>query len=127
MLQPIPEARRDFRIFFPVPIDSHLEKSVDLFQLYTVSECQKGPYLVGKPKESSYTMPFFEPTVVESKASHKASRIKWGTIHEGEPLSGIWSKEVTVPHHIDELEMLAGENVFHHYCLKIPGKFVQVN
>ena len=50
-------------------------------------------------------MSLFEPTVVESKAS----RIRWGTIHEGEPLSGIWSKEVTVPHHVDALEMLAGE------------------
>ena len=76
-------------------------------------------------KESSCTMSLLEPqaqTVVESDAS----RTGWGAIHEGVPSSGIWSREVTVSHHINELEMLAGENGLHCYCPKIQGKVVQV-
>ena len=51
-------------------------------------------------------MSLLEPqsqTVVECNASHTGR----GSIHEGVPSSGIWSKEVTVSHHINELEMLS--------------------
>ena len=111
---------------FSVPIDLHLQNQLDLSWLYRVSESAREDLIWwANLKESSCTKSLFEPqtqTVVESKAS----RIRWGTIHEGVSSSGICSKEVTVPHHINEQEMLAGENALHNYFPKIPGKFVQV-
>ena len=111
---------------FSEAIDFHLQKSVPSFQVVrSFRECQRGPYLVGKPKRILLHNVLLEPqaqTVVDSNAS----RTGWGTIHLRVPSSGIYSKEVTVSHHINELEMLAGENALHHYCPKIQGKFVQV-
>ena len=104
---------------FSEPIYFHLQKSVRLFQVVqSFRDGQRRSYLVGKPKRTSCTMSLLEPqaqTVVESDAS----RAGWDAIHEGVPSSGIWSREVTVSHHINELEMLAGENALHHYCPKI--------
>ena len=124
-VQAVPEARLHFRIFQRQLISIY-RNQFDLFKLYTVSDMAREDLIWwANLKESSCTMSLLGPqeqTVVESDASPTG----WGAIHEGVPSSGIWSREVTVSHHINELEMLAVENALHHYCPKIQGKVVQV-
>ena len=125
-VQAVPEALLHFRIFKRQLISIY-RNQFDLFKLYTVSQSAREDLIWwANLKGFSCTMSLLEPqaqTVVESDAS----RTVWGSIREGVLSNGIWSKEVTVSYHINELEMLSGENEPQNKRESCSGKMRQSN
>ena len=111
---------------FSEAIDFHLLKSVQPFQVvHSFRDGQRGSYLVGKPKR-----------ILLHNVPSRTTSTDSGRIRCIPHMVGCHSRESTFESHleqgghssdhINELEMLAGENALHHYCPKIQGKVVQV-
>ena len=104
--------------YFSEVIDFHLTFQV----LHSFRECQRGPYLVGNPKRILLHNVLSRTTVTDSGRIrcilHRVGYYSRGSTFEWHMEQG---GQVTIPHHINKLEMLAGENALHHYCPKYKG------